>query len=371
MVPSMNMKGVLLERALADTLTKILHEVPWLQEWRVEAGRSGWDLIASGPLPSGGEGALHIECKGVNFQPNQFLSLAERSGPVKGSAVSTKVLAMHRVSTRMAEVCQQHGWSWYDLAGNCRLEVPGHLLIKQSGNKPVPLQPRSGANLSTPKAAQVIRALLAPENAGKRWTQREMASHFTDVMPWVDAPSLALVNKVIQYLRNQAFIETLPSRGFRVTHFEGLLQAWQQAYRFNRHLRRPYFTLLQGKALQERLRNLDPEGSGHLAYAVFSAADIQAPAVRQPRTWLYLNPAFEPEFASAIDARLVDSGENIVALIPDDGGVFYRVETGSNWAPRTNPVQTYVDLANAGGRGEEAAEAILTQRLIPAWSDTQ
>jgi hypothetical protein len=31
-------------------------------------------------------------------------------------------------------------------------------------------------------------------------------------------------------------------------------------------------------------------------------------------------------------------------------------------------VQTYVDLAHAGGRGEEAAEAILNQRLKPAWS---
>ena len=31
-------------------------------------------------------------------------------------------------------------------------------------------------------------------------------------------------------------------------------------------------------------------------------------------------------------------------------------------------MQTYVDLANSGGRGEEAAEAILQQRLKPAWS---
>jgi hypothetical protein len=31
----------------------------------------------------------------------------------------------------------------------------------------------------------------------------------------------------------------------------------------------------------------------------------------------------------------------------------------------TNPVQTYVDLLHAGGRGEEAAEALLDQRLKP------
>jgi hypothetical protein len=69
-----------------------------------------------------------------------------------------------------------------------------------------------------------------------------------------------------------------------------------------------------------------------------------------------------------MEAKPVDSGENLVVLIPDDRGVFYRVETGSQRLVCTNAVQTYVDLAHAGGRGEEAAEAILRQRLIPAWS---
>jgi hypothetical protein len=55
-------------------------------------------------------------------------------------------------------------------------------------------------------------------------------------------------------------------------------------------------------------------------------------------------------------------------LIPNDVGVFYRVESGSKRLACTNAVQTYVDLAHAGGRGEEAAEAILQQRLKPAWS---
>ena len=140
------------------------------------------------------------------------------------------------------------------------------------------------------------------------------------------------MNKVVQHLRDQAFLEQLPNRGFRVRDFEGLLQAWRAAYRFDRHSRRPYFTLLQGRALQDRLRALDPDGEGRLAYAAFSAADLQAPAVRQPRTWLYLDPNIEQEFQSAVEAKSVDSGENLVVLIPDDGGVFYRVEAGSNRA---------------------------------------
>ena len=66
--------------------------------------------------------------------------------------------------------------------------------------------------------------------------------------------------------------------------------------------------------------------------------------MRQPRIWLYLDPSAEHEFQSTVEAKPVDSGENIVVLIPEDKGVFYRVETGNNRAACTNAVQTYVDL---------------------------
>ena len=195
-----------------------------------------------------------------------------------------------------------------------------------------------------------------------------MVAHFGTVAPPIPAPSLALVNKVVQHLRAESYLEQLPNRGFRVRDHEALLQAWRAAYRFERHHRRSYFTLLRGSAIGERLRALDPDGLGRLAFAVFSAADLQAPAVRQPRTWLYLDPTIEGEFQSAIEAKAVDSGENVVVLLPDDPGVFYREDPGRHRLGCTNAVQTYVDLAHAGGRGEEAADAILQQRLKPAWS---
>lgn len=269
----------------------------------------------------------------------------------------------------MAALCRLHGWNWYDQAGNCRLEIPGLLLIERSGREPVKLGRRTGgANLGTPEAARVVRALLAAENAGKRWTQREMVGHFAELVPQVAAPSLALVNKVVQHLRDQAFIESLPNRGFRVRDYAGLLQAWKQSYRSDRHVRRSYFTLLQGKVLEEQLRSIDPDGLGRIAYGVFSAADLQAPVVRQPRRWLYVRADVEREFASKAEAKIVDSGENVVVLIPSDNGVFYRMEPGASRLACTNGVQTYVDLAQAGGRGEEAAQAILERRLKPAWA---
>jgi hypothetical protein len=69
-----------------------------------------------------------------------------------------------------------------------------------------------------------------------------------------------------------------------------------------------------------------------------------------------------------IRSQAVDSGENVVVLIPDDDGVFYMANAGyvgEHRMPCTQPVQTYVDVFHCGGRGQEAAEAALEQRRKP------
>jgi hypothetical protein len=356
-----------LERQLGEALRDLLGSVTWLREWTVGLSKDRhWDLYASGRIP-GGRAHLCVECK-KDFKPNQFSGLVDRPCRSRGYRVSGKVLAMPRVSARLAELCEASGWSWFDLAGNCRLELAGAVLIERSGRKLAGSAPRSGANLGTPEASRVVRALLVPEHAGRRWTQRDIVEHFGRLIPSVPAPSLALVNKVVQHLRDQVFVEPLENRGFRVRDYEGMLKAWREAYRFERHDRRKYFTLLKGTAFEDRLLAVDPNGTGRLAYAAFSAADLQASAVRQPRTWLYLDPEFEHQFRAALDAKPVDSGENLVVLLPNDSGVFYQPERVGLHLAATNVVQTYVDVAHAGGRGEEAAEAILNRRLRPVWA---
>ena len=71
-----------------------------------------------------------------------------------------------------------------------------------------------------------------------------------------------------------------------------------------------------------------------------------------------------------MEAKPVESGENLMVLIPDDDGVFYLGDRGKMGEGRmscTNAVQTYVDLWHCGGRGQEAAEALLEKRLKPEW----
>ena len=368
-----------LERHLEVTLRELLGSVGWLREVSVgpakRVGRkdAGFDLLAMLPLPSGGKAALCVECK-KEVKPSSFHRVLERHvSPAGRPRVVVRVLALPWVSPRVAELCAEHGVGWYDLAGNCRLDVPGLLRIERSGNAPVHAVPRPVANLGTKEAARVMRALLFdPDRIGQPWTQRALSeTRFPFEESDESVASLGLVNKMVRHLTDEGLIEPLLKGGFKVTEPLKLLFAWRDTYRFEQHVRYDYFTLLQGKQLSEsiiKLSKLHTEAE----YAAFSAADFQAPNVRQPKTWLYVASKALDRLAQVAQAKPVDTGGNLVVLVPSDDGVFYKKEYPGDNEPRpacTNAVQTYVDLWHCGSRGQEAAEALLEQKIKPAWRD--
>jgi hypothetical protein len=364
-----SLSSVALERALEQKLTELLESVPWLGKWQVtrnpaEFDRS-WDLLATRKQPGNPDLELWIDCR-ADPRPSQFpyVNVHREFQEHKVKRVRASVFAAPYISPRMAEICEEHGWSWFDLAGNCRISVPEVLHLERKGSDPVYTRPRPSANLATPEAARVIRALLVPVHAGMRWTQQSLQ---TNCVPPV---SIGLVNKIVRHLRDEAFLHGEPEGGFKLSDPLKLLFAWRDVYRFDRHHRQGYFTLRQGRALRDALAGLELIPNGEAAYAAFSAAEFQAPHVRQPKTWLYLSSSLEEEFCKQTESKQVDSGENLVVLTPDDGGVFFERDggtAGANRLPATNPVQTYVDLFHCGGRGEEAAEAVLEQKLKPEW----
>jgi len=237
-----------LEKTLASKLRDLLGEAAWLHQPAAQMAKpdAGFDFLAGLPLPGGGRVALCVACKS-ELRPSLFRPFVARTFlPAGNYKAVVRTLALPWISPRIAELCAEHGWSWFDLAGNHRLDVPGLLRLQRTGNPPVHSSPKPTANLSTPEAGRVIRVLLLPDNTGIRWTQRAMKNH---CRPNV---SLGLVNKVIRHLRDEAFIEE-SDEGFHLRDPRKLLFAWRDAYRFDRHERRSYFTLLQGKKLRETL----------------------------------------------------------------------------------------------------------------------
>lgn len=365
-------KGRALDKALAARLREILGSVPWLRDWKVEVNPAphdrAFDLFAEIPLRAKNHVELWVQSKDLP-RPSQFPYVALRNDFGSDGKRTTRVpvLAAPFVSERMAELCQKHGWGWFDLAGNCRLSVPGGFHIDRTGNDPEHRPPEPQANLGTKESARVVRAVLVPQNAGKRWTQRELADEAARDGRLELKVSIGLVNKLVSHFRSQSFIMDHEKGGFRLHDPLGLLAAWRSAYRFDRHQRLGYFTLKKGRDLQDALASLVSITGGHAAYAAFSAAEFQWPHVRQPKTWLFIDADWEDEFRRVVEAKPVDSGENLMVLIPDDAGVFYWQEGEAGRLACTNPVQTYVDLCHCGSRGEEAAEALLEHDLKPSW----
>lgn len=369
-VDSMNIEALsprALEDALEKKLRELLESVPWLREISVSRNPAefdrAFDLLAEFKQRGGPKIELWVECK-RDPRPAQFPHVARKREfrEQKLTREQVWVFAAPYISPRMAEVCREHGWSWFDLAGNCRISIPEILHLERTGNPPVHKRGEPSVNLSTPEAARVLRALLNPEHLGKRWTQRALRE---ECHP---SASLGLVNKVIAHLRDEALVEESPRRGLVVSEPQKLLFLWRDHYRMQQHQRWSYFSLLQGSKLRGALAALAAQVPGGMAYAAFSAAEAQAPHVRQPRTWLYMEESILPRFESGLEAKRVDSGENLVVWVPRDEGVFYALDrSAGDGLPGTNLIQTYVDLWHSGGRGREAAEALLEQRIFPEW----
>jgi hypothetical protein len=365
---SMKMTEKSLERELEKRLRDLLESIPGLgNDARVErnpaASERPYDFKTSIDLPrTGDQVEFRVECKALP-RPSQFpyINLGHRFRPDHSRETVVPVLAAPHISPRMAELCNEYGWSWFDLAGNCRLVVPGSIYIERTGRKPAHKRPKPKANLGTAASARVLRALLAPANAGNRWTQTSLQ------LACEPSVSIGLVNKVVTHLHDEAWLIRHDDARFQVKDAPGLLETWGQVYRFDRHRRIGYFTLRKEAELEHSLAML-ADSAGKAAYAVYSAADRQAPNVRQNKTWLYVNDEALDDFVRTAEAKEVDSGENLVVLIPDDDGVFYGCEPPQRpGLGTTNPVQTWLDLRHAGGRGAEAAEALMDQRLKPQW----
>lgn len=333
----------------------------------------GVDFVASVQVPNGPRLELLVEYK---LQPRPSLVhespraaaipavsiTREFNADQKVRRVQAWIYAAPFVSSRLAEVCWDKGWGWFDLAGNCRISVPGLLYLDRRGYKPIHSASRPEVNLGTPEASRILRVLLNSHTGSRRWrSQRELQQA---IQPGV---SLGLVNKIVAHLRSEGYLAADEGGGLHVTDPEKLLFAWRDAYRCDRLHRLELFTLLKVPEIERVIREVNLDNPPSLAWAVFSAAERQAPMVRQPRLWLMSSGEDMESLRERFQAKVVDTGANLTLLTAPDRGYLEGADSGAALAPCTSPLQTYLDTWHAGGRGQEAAEAILEQRLRPMW----
>jgi hypothetical protein len=241
--------------------------------------------------------------------------------------------------------------NYLDLEGNCRIAFDGIYIERESVSRP-PTQRRELRSLFKPKSAQVLRILL--KEPQRRWKVVDLAREAEVSLGHISNVSSALID------REWA---TRDESGFKLTKPDELLDHWRDNYEPPHGEVKRFYTLLHGKAFDDAARQLMVHAPRRIALASYSAAQWLAPYGRSPTHYIYLDPSALPALRSILRAEPSAKGDNLVVTVVDDDGVLRDAIEPRPGVFTTSLAQTYLDLANAGERGREAADHLREERL--------
>lgn len=339
------MKEQVIEQSALDALRGYLEKVPFVQIDRI---------VRTAP---GGVGDIEVW---LRFRDRSFLLLIEVKNngqprlarqavyelrhSLKDQGDAYGVFIAPYISPRAGAICEDAGIGYLDLAGNCLLSFDT-VYIRQVGAPNPDIQRRFLRTVYSPKAERVLRALLIEPR--RTWKITEMSL--------VAGVSLGQVANVKKLLLDREWLNISPD-GMRLADPAALLDEWAQAYSFQRNKVQDFYALAELPDVEAQLADTCQQMGVQYALNGFSSAARIAPMVRYQKASAYVNGDIDA-LVKRLGWKAVASGANVSLLIPYDGGVFYGVNNVDEIAI-TAPVQTYLDLQNYRGRGQEAAEAV-------------
>ncbi|MGY2811931.1 type IV toxin-antitoxin system AbiEi family antitoxin [Bradyrhizobium sp. USDA 4506] len=337
-------------------LRALLENVPAIQVESIKATGPrdpGFDIVAE-LIIGGRQHRLICEVKSVGqprYVHGAIFKLRRAMEHFDPSA--TPVFIAPYLSPESQALCREYDVGFVDLAGNARLAFDTIYIERQVDAKPAAVQ-RGLKSIFKPKSAQILRVLLrAPFQS---WRVVDLAEA-SDV-------SLGLVSNVRTELIDREWAEVTED-GMRLLQPRALLDAWREVYEAPAGERLNFYTTLHGKALEKSSRDVlspDPDKK-RAVFASFSAAHWLAPYGRVPTQYFYAESAAIERLRDALKLSPAASGANVVITVPKEEGPFLDIVQPAPGAVCTSPVQTYLDLAIAGERGEEAAEHLRTELL--------
>ena len=292
-----------------------------------------------------------------------FERIASKKSP-RGK--TTFVFIAPTISERVAEIARKHEVSFLDHSGNCLIanERLGLLLHRKGFNKKlVRSSSPPPTNVFSPKSSRIIRAMLS--EPCRRWQVSELAEH-----PNVGV-SMGLASKVkhallyLSYAKEENQLLTLKNP-------RELLEAWAKNYPKVEEPAR-FFVRGEIEEIESKVAKWCLGNNQQYALARMSAAWRQSPEVRYNVANFYVRSSAITERAllslkEECGARPVETGHNLVFLSPYDSSVF-NDQIGE--PQQTSPLQTWLDLKQMSGRGEEAADAVFEKHLAPLFESLQ
>jgi hypothetical protein len=344
------------QKAIADSLNQVLGEVPFLrlgsttQETReldseidisvdVTANGTPWKLLVE--VKSSGEPRI------ARAAIQQILAVTRAQEPQYG------LIGAPYIGPETQKICKEAGVGFIDLAGNCRL-VFDKVFIERRGFPKPKAERRPLRSLFSPKASRILRVLF--EAPKQPWQVQRLAREAR--------VSLGLVAKVKQRLLDLEYARE-ERTGIRIAKPEELLSAWAATLASRKRSTVSVYALGDPPQIEETLRVYCAAPAIPYALTQFSGAARVAPFTRYTRGAAYVQ-ADPASFVANLGWKIVDNGANVTLPWPFDEGVFYGARTiGQDRV--VSDVQLYLDLMESKGRGEEAAMAILDQKLRPQW----
>jgi hypothetical protein len=344
----------------SERLLALIAEVPLIQvegvDWEPAGPNLGIDFLIHLQV-AGQRRTLACEVQS-NGQPRYVRSglLQLRHYAAGRKEDVTIVLIAPYLSPEVQLLCRKEDASYLDFEGNVRLAFDGIFISHQGAHKPV-AERRALRSLFKPKSAQILRLML--RDPRRAWRVADLAE--------TAKVSLGHVSNVRAGLRDREWAE-VSGEGLFLSEPDALLDAWRDAYEPLGE-RRPFYTALHGKALEEAACNAlgDDAACGRAVFASFSAAQWLAPYGRTSTRYFYADEEGQERLRKCLKLSLGHQGENIVITVPKEEGVFLDTLRRTPDIICTSAIQTYLDLSATGERGREAADHLRHEMLT--WSE--
>ena len=299
----------------------------------------------------GGNVYLHLDGRTLEYQVEFKLkpSIPDLEHiPVRKDHFDILLVAPH-LTNRVLQFCKEKQLCCIDLNGRALLRAEGLLVDRRAlpgRSFSYQLEPR---NVFAGKSGRIVRSLLTGRD--QIWTQAELVKR--------THASSGMVSRLVQYFVSQSYLEKLSAREYRISDFNGLLDEWSAADKFQERCSTncyagPIDNLSKvAHALQEWSENKAVK----IAFTQWIAAFERHPYTEPAICSAYVQRLPNSATLESLRLRPVHEGGKVWLHVPKDEGVFLETRSIADLDLATD-AQIYIDLKNTGLRGPEAAQAL-------------
>jgi len=350
------LSGKELLKKAQESITSVLSDIPFVRlrgsKLNVRIANKEVDA-ALDIIVSGKPARFIVEIKSQGEPRLVRMAVAQLKDYLRGLKDSYGIIVAPYLSDAGRRICREAGVGCIDLAGNAFLSF-GNIFIDRGG-KPNPFAAvRLSKSVFSPKSSRVLRVLLS--DPSKTWYVKDLSQEA--------GISIGLASRVKQTLLLEEWIKEDKKR-FSLINPEEALNQWVNNYSYKKSQSFSFYSSLSGDQLEAAIKKECEKRAWQYGLALFSGARKVAPFVRFMQFFSYIEGDAE-DIAKGLRMKRVESGANVTLLQPYDEGVFYGLQN-INGINVVSDIQLYLDLKNYKGRGEEAAQAILEQRIRPTW----